>query len=65
MNELTRIPPQLEPVARPRRRPRARSGIYGVLDIGSTKTACMIARVDADGLPRVLGHGWTRWSSHP
>ena len=38
-------------------RPR-RSGTFGVLDIGTTKIACMIARVDGDGEIRVLGCDW-------
>jgi len=42
------------------RHPRARAGIFGVLDIGSTKTVCLVARVEPDGMPRVLGHGWQR-----
>ena len=42
------------------RHPRARSGAFGVLDIGSTKVVCLIARIEPDGLPRVLGHGWQR-----
>jgi cell division protein FtsA len=42
------------------RHPRARSGPFGVLDIGSTKIVCLIARIEPDGMPRVLGHGWQR-----
>ena len=45
-------PPEPEPI-----RPR-RSGTFGVLDIGTTKIACMIARVDGDGEIRVLGCDW-------
>ena len=42
------------------RRPRARSGPFGVLDIGSGKVVCLVARIEPDGLPRVLGFGWHR-----
>ena len=35
-----------------------RSGTFGVLDIGTTKIACLIARVDNDGEIRVLGYDW-------
>jgi NAD(P)-dependent dehydrogenase (short-subunit alcohol dehydrogenase family) len=31
-----------------------------VLDIGSTKVVCLIARIESDGSPRVLGFGWQR-----
>jgi cell division protein FtsA len=31
-----------------------------VLDIGSTKIVCIIARVESDGFPRALGYGWQR-----
>jgi cell division protein FtsA len=42
------------------KRKRARSGPYGVLDIGSSKVVCLIGRVESDGRPRVLGYGWQR-----
>ncbi len=35
-----------------------RSGTFGVLDIGTTKIVCLIARVDSDGELRVLGCDW-------
>jgi cell division protein FtsA len=35
-----------------------RSGAFGVLDIGTTKIVCLIARVDSDGALRVLGCDW-------
>ena len=42
-------------------RPRIfRSGPFGVLDIGTTKIACLIGRVESDGTPRILGFGWTQ-----
>jgi cell division protein FtsA len=43
--------------------PRARSprlGVFGALDIGSTKITCMIGRSDADGSRRILGFGWQK-----
>jgi cell division protein FtsA len=42
------------------RHPRARNGTFGVLDIGSTKVVCIIARIEPDGMPRALGYGWQR-----
>ncbi len=38
-------------------RPTLRSGPIGVIDIGSSKVCCAIARQDADGLLRVTGIG--------
>jgi cell division protein FtsA len=58
MNQMARLPPPVEPGAPPRRRRHARSGTFGVLDIGSTKAVCLIARIESDGTPRVLGFGW-------
>lgn len=44
-------------------RPRAmRAGPFGVLDIGTTKIACLIGRIESDGSTRVLGFGWQRGS---
>jgi len=43
--------------------PRARAlrvGVFGVLDIGSTKITCMIGRSEADGTRRILGFGWQK-----
>jgi len=37
-----------------------RSGLHGVLDIGSTKITCLVGRADPDGTMRVVGHGWQR-----
>jgi len=37
-----------------------RAGPFGVLDIGTTKIACIIGRVESDGVIRVLGFGWQR-----
>ena len=61
MNDLSRriIPPPSEP--EDTHRPRmARTGPFGVLDIGSTKIACLIGRTESDGTLRVLGFGWHR-----
>ncbi len=41
-------------------RTRHRSGPFGVLDIGSSKIACLIGRVEGDGTLRVLASGFTR-----
>src|SRR3954453_16796234 len=35
-----------------------RAGPYGVVDIGTTKIACLIGRTESDGTLRVLGFGW-------
>ncbi|MDG6094220.1 cell division protein FtsA [Acetobacter sp. AN02] len=37
-----------------------RPGVFGALDIGSTKITCLIGRGEADGRLQVLGHGWLR-----
>jgi cell division protein FtsA len=37
-----------------------RSGPFGVVDIGTTKVACLIGRVESDGSLRVLGFGWQK-----
>lgn len=43
--------------------PRAwRSGLVGVLDIGSTKITCLVGKGEPNGTLRVLGHGWLRSS---
>jgi cell division protein FtsA len=47
-------PPETEP---PR---HYRSGPFGVVDIGTTKIACLIGRVESDGTLRVLGFGWQK-----
>ena len=62
MNQLTRLPSTLDPAppAIQRRRRNPRTGSFGVLDIGSSKIVCMIARIEGDGEPRVLGFGWQR-----
>lgn len=59
MNALSRLPAGIDPPPEKRRR-GARSGPFGVLDIGTTKVVCLIARIEGDGEPRVLGFGWQR-----
>ena len=56
-------PRRVLPPAIPARRNRTARGIiasgpFGVLDIGTTKIACLIGRVESDGTLRVLGFGW-------
>ncbi len=63
MNDLSRrqaAPVLLGEVAPPPRGRLPRSGPFGVLDIGSTKVACLIGRVEGDGTLRVLASGMTR-----
>ena len=60
MNQLSRLPLPPDPPARGRRRRGAKQGVFGVLDIGTTKIVCLIARIETDGEPRVLGFGWQR-----
>ena len=60
MNQISRLPPAVEPPTPGRRRRGARGGTFGVLDIGTTKVVCLIARIESDGEPRVLGFGWQR-----
>jgi cell division protein FtsA len=60
MNDMPRriLPPQItEEPERPRHH---RSGLFGVLDIGTTKIACLIGRTESDGTLRVLGFGWQK-----
>ena len=38
----------------------ASAGPFGVLDIGTTKIACLIGRTESDGTLRVLGFGWQK-----
>ncbi len=61
MNEIIRhaAMPDMPP-ARGLRLGRARAGSFGVLDIGSTKIVCVIARIESDGTPRALGFGWQK-----
>src|ERR1700751_904917 len=47
-------PPEPEPLR------HHRAGPFGVLDIGTTKIACLIGRTESDGSLRVLGLGWQK-----
>jgi len=66
MNEMSRSTPMTgwAPVptggngGRPRFRPRP--GLIAALDIGTTKFACLIGRVEGDGALRILGIGHAR-----
>jgi cell division protein FtsA len=65
MNSMTRRPPVPDGPVRATRdeTPRGRggrSGPFGVLDIGSTKIACLIGRAEANGRLRALGFGWQK-----
>jgi cell division protein FtsA len=65
MNDLSRrnagLERQIKPPADEPRAPRPiRSGPFGVLDIGSTKIACLIGRAESDGRLRALGFGWQK-----
>src|SRR5208283_235453 len=61
MNEMSRrlLPPHAE-AEEPTRTRHHRAGPFGVLDIGTTKVACLIGRTEGDGSLRVLGFGWQR-----
>jgi cell division protein FtsA len=61
MARRTALPPQKGDSRPDTARPRPmRSGPFGVLDIGSTKIACLIGRADSDGRLRALGFGWQK-----
>ena len=65
MNEMSRRAPTLERGAKPApddtlRTRNIRSGPFGVLDLGSTKIACLIGRAESDGRLRALGFGWQK-----
>jgi cell division protein FtsA len=62
MGNALALRPQAPPpdFRRTSRRRKSRSGAFGVLDIGTTKIVCVIARIESDGVPRALGFGWQR-----
>ena len=68
MNDMSRrlLPPSSQGASNgtdePPRSRNPRAGPFGVLDIGTTKIACLIARAESDGSVRVLGFGWQRGS---
>jgi cell division protein FtsA len=62
MNDMSRraaLPPPMAP-EEPQRPRNLRAGPFGVLDIGTTKIACLIGRTESDGTLRVLGFGWQK-----
>jgi cell division protein FtsA len=64
MNEMSRRPTAAPSPSLPdepdRKRRHHRAGPFGVLDIGTTKIACLIGRTESDGTLRVLGFGWQK-----
>ncbi|MBV8095421.1 MAG: cell division protein FtsA [Acetobacteraceae bacterium] len=59
MNDLSgRILPPVTDTDEPQRGRGQRSAPFGVVDIGTTKIACLIGRTESDGTLRVLGFGW-------
>jgi cell division protein FtsA len=60
MNDMSRrlLPPPMDDA--PVRTRNLRAGPFGVLDIGTTKIACLIGRTETDGTLRVLGFGWQK-----
>ena len=64
MNDMSRrmkLEAPLRPAGdEPPRRQAVRAGPFGVLDIGSTKIACLIGRAETDGRLRALGFGWQK-----
>jgi cell division protein FtsA len=65
MNDMSRRTQASDRVVRPLpdetlRVRGVRSGPFGVLDIGSTKIACLIGRAESDGRLRALGFGWQK-----
>lgn len=62
MNDMSRrvlTPPPGGPEDTPRPR-NLRAGPFGVVDVGTTKIACLIGRTESDGTLRVLGFGWQK-----
>jgi cell division protein FtsA len=57
MSSRALAPPPPDDPPRPK---QGRSGPFGVLDIGTSKIACLIGRTESDGTLRVLGTGWYR-----
>jgi cell division protein FtsA len=61
MNEMSpRALPPLTSSEEPERPRHYRASPFGVLDIGTTKIACLIGRMESDGALRVLGLGWQK-----
>ena len=53
--EILPLPP--EETSKPR---IWRNGVFGALDIGTTKMTCLIGKGEPDGSIQVLGYGWRR-----
>ncbi len=53
--DILSLPPEETP-----RNVTWRPGIFGALDIGTTKMTCLIGKGEPDGSIQVLGHGWRR-----
>jgi cell division protein FtsA len=64
MNDMSRrvLPPPPKGPGEPAHAINRRAGPFGVLDIGTTKIACLIGRTESDGSLRILGYGWQRGS---
>jgi cell division protein FtsA len=62
MNDMSRrvLPPTGMVPDEPEQPRHHRAGPFGVLDIGTTKIACLIGRTESDGTLRVLGFGWQK-----
>ncbi len=62
MNDMSRrvLPPPPTGPEEPSRPRNMRTAPFGVLDIGTTKIACLIGRTESDGTLRVLGFGWQK-----
>lgn len=62
MDDMSRriLPPTGMGPDDPDRTRHHRTGPYGVLDIGTTKIACLIGRTESDGSLRVIGFGWQK-----
>ncbi|WP_419758615.1 cell division protein FtsA [Acidisoma sp.] len=52
------LPPAI--IDMPPRTRAVRPGVFGSLDIGSTKITCMIGRSEPDGTRRITGFGWQK-----
>ena len=54
------LPPPPTGPEEPARLRHGRTAPFGVLDIGTTKIACLVGRTESDGTLRVLGFGWQK-----
>jgi cell division protein FtsA len=62
MNQIVAISPRIGKTSetKAKRKSGARSGPYGVLDIGDSKIVCLIGKDDKNGSTKVLGMGWQK-----